>query len=65
LPHIIVDLLRRDLHTYLAPHGHMILAGIIEEREPDLRLTLASHNLTVVNRLNEGDWVSLVVCHHP
>jgi ribosomal protein L11 methyltransferase len=61
LPHIIVELVRRGLHTYLAPGGRMILAGIIEEREPELRETLAEQYLTVVNRLAEGDWVSLVV----
>ena len=61
LPHIIVELLRRGLHTYLAPGGRMILAGIIEEREPDLRSALAERNLTVVNRLTEGDWLALVV----
>ena len=61
LPHVIVELLRRGLHTYLAPGGRMILAGIIEEREPDLRSALAERNLTVVNRLTEGDWLALVV----
>jgi ribosomal protein L11 methyltransferase len=61
LPHVIIELLRRGLHTYLAPGGRMILAGIIEEREPDLRSALAERNLTVVNRLAEGDWLSLVV----
>ena len=28
---------KRDCDTYLAPGGRMILAGIIEEREPDVR----------------------------
>jgi len=61
LPHVIVELLRRGLHTYLAPGGRMILAGIIEEREPDLRSALAERNLTVVNLLTEDDWLALVV----
>ena len=36
----------------------MILAGIIEEREPEVRAALTEHGLTVVRRLGMGDWVS-------
>ncbi len=61
LPHIIIALLEAGLHTYLAPGGRMILAGIIEEREPEVLAALAECNLTVVRRLVEGDWVGLVV----
>jgi ribosomal protein L11 methyltransferase len=60
LPHVIIGLLEVGLHTYLAPGGRMILAGIIEEREPEVRAALAEHGLTVARRLVMGDWVSLV-----
>ncbi len=60
LPHVIIGLLEAGLHTYLAPDGRMILAGIIEEREPEVRAALADHGLSVVRRLGMGDWVSLV-----
>ena len=60
LPHVIIGLLEAGLHTYLAPGGRMIFAGIIEEREPDVRAALAEHGLAVVRRLGMGDWVSLV-----
>lgn len=60
LPHVITALLDAGLHTYLAPGGRMILAGIIEEREPDVREALARRRLAVVSRLGQGDWVSLV-----
>ena len=43
------------------PGGRMILAGIIEEREPEVARSLAEHGLTVRQRLGQGDWVSLVV----
>jgi ribosomal protein L11 methylase PrmA len=39
----------------------MILAGIIEAREPELCDYLADHGLRVVRRLGQGDWVSLTV----
>jgi len=61
LPHIILALLEAGLHTCLAPAGRMILAGIIEEREPEVRAALAARGLAVVKRLGSGDWVGLVV----
>ena len=61
LPHVITGLLDLGLARHLAPQGRMILAGIIEEREPDLRRHLERHGLNVSRRLAQGDWVSLVV----
>jgi len=61
LPHVIVSLLEGGLHTHLAPGGRMVLAGIITEREPEVRAALAAVGLEVVERLSEGDWIALVV----
>ncbi len=61
LPHVIVGLLDAGLPAYLAPGGVLILAGIIEEREPDVRAALVRHGLAVHRRLLQGDWVGLVV----
>jgi len=60
LPDVITDLLDAGLSAFLAPGGVMVLAGIIAEREGDVRAALARHGLTVVNRLVQGDWVGLV-----
>jgi ribosomal protein L11 methyltransferase len=65
LPHVIQMLLEAGLHTCLAPGGWMILAGIIEEREPEVLASLAGHGLTVVRRLAEGDWIGLVCTRAP
>jgi ribosomal protein L11 methyltransferase len=61
LPHVITALLDLGLARHLAPNGRMILAGIIEEREPELRSHLERYGLKVARRLTQGDWVSLVV----
>ncbi len=61
LPHVIRALIEQGLHTYRAAGGQMILAGIIEEREPELVAFLAEQGLTVRQRLGQGDWVALVV----
>jgi ribosomal protein L11 methyltransferase len=60
LPHVIIGLLEAGLHTYLAPGGRMVLAGIIEEREDEVRSALAERGLSVDQRLGMGDWVSLL-----
>jgi ribosomal protein L11 methylase PrmA len=39
----------------------MVLAGIIEAREPEVRAALAGHHLAVEWRSVAGDWVALVV----
>jgi ribosomal protein L11 methyltransferase len=62
LPHIIIGLLEAGLHSYLAPGGRMIFAGIIEAREPEVRAALAERGLMVEKRSVEGDWVALVAC---
>jgi ribosomal protein L11 methyltransferase len=61
LPHIITSLLERGLHSHLAPHGRMVLAGIIREREDDVKTALAEHGLSIGRRLIQEDWVALVV----
>jgi ribosomal protein L11 methyltransferase len=61
LPHIIASLLERAVTRHLAPHGRMILAGIILEREGDVKTALAEQGLEVCARLTQEDWVALVV----
>ncbi len=61
LPHIITALLDQGLANHLAPGGRLILAGIIEAREADLRSYLSGRGLSVTRRLAQGDWVSLTV----
>jgi len=63
LPHIIIGLLEAGLHSYLAPGGRMILAGIIEAREPEVRAALAERGLMIERRSVEGDWVVIVARH--
>ena len=64
LPHIIASLLERGLQKHLAPGGRMVLAGIIEEREPDVVATLVGYDLKVEKRLVSEDWVALVAADY-
>jgi len=60
LPHVITALLEAGIQHHLAPGGRLILAGIIEARERDVRAALTGYDFIVIERLIEGDWVALV-----
>lgn len=45
----------------LAPNGHLILSGILNERALLVVDAAARHGLQLVDRKEEGDWVALVV----
>lgn len=60
LPHVITALLAAGIHAHLAPRGRLILAGIIQEREGDVRAALAECNLAIMKQVTEGDWSALV-----
>jgi ribosomal protein L11 methyltransferase len=49
-----------DLVAALAPGGTLVLAGIIEGRESEVRAAFDALDLTFVRRAQEEDWVSLV-----
>jgi ribosomal protein L11 methyltransferase len=62
LANIVAAVLQKiaaDLSTHLAPHGTLIIAGIIATEEEDTAAAFAGHGLRVVARDQEGDWVSL------
>ncbi|HXF61338.1 MAG TPA: 50S ribosomal protein L11 methyltransferase [Caldilineaceae bacterium] len=45
----------------LAPGGHMVLSGIIEEKGEMVAAAAARHGLELVDRRQENDWLALVV----
>ncbi len=60
LAEIIVYLLP-DAVTRLAPQGRILLAGIIAEQEHLVQAKITELGLTVIERLNRGDWIGLAV----
>ena len=66
LAEVLVGLLDGDcgnvpLCEPLAPGGHLILSGILEDRVEIVQSAAARHGLREVDRLQEGDWVALVM----
>ena len=51
-----------DIAARLAPDGTAILSGIIEERVPDIYAALDAQHLRCVKKINQEEWVALVVC---
>ena len=44
----------------LKPNGHLLLAGIINDKEAAIRQTLAANELIVQETLYMGDWVGII-----
>ena len=62
LANIVAAVLQKiagDLASHLAPHGRLILAGIIATEEPETVAAFESQGLLTRSRDQEGDWVSL------
>lgn len=53
-------MLARDAERALAPEGVLILSGIFQWQEPQLREAYLSLGLELATRLTLGDWVTLV-----
>lgn len=49
------------LVRHTKPGGHLVLAGIIQQREDDVVAAFAEQGATVVTRRQFDDWVSLVL----
>ena len=59
LAEVIVFLLDEGMADLLAADGVLIMSGIIEPRAGDVLAALECHNMSLVERLEEGDWVAL------
>jgi len=62
LSNILIDIMA-DLKAALAPEGHLILSGIINEQEQPFLESLAQHHLQIQARHEDGDWIAFVVQH--
>jgi ribosomal protein L11 methyltransferase len=49
-----------SLAERLAPVGHVVVAGLIESQETEIREGLRNQGLEIVERTQEKDWVALV-----
>ena len=59
---VLVDL-AAPLAGHLAPGGRLVASGIIEPRASEVIGAMAAAGLEPVRRLEEEDWVSLVLAH--
>ncbi|MCW5874028.1 MAG: 50S ribosomal protein L11 methyltransferase [Anaerolineales bacterium] len=56
---VLVRLLAGGLGRLVTPGGVLILSGILNEQEPDLRSALQTAGFTVIAEQRSGDWLAL------
>ncbi len=59
LAHILIQLMP-ELAAAVAPGGQLILSGMIEPQEADVRTAAESYGLRVIARRQQEDWVALI-----
>jgi len=58
---ILIRLTEAGLGTLVSPDGILILSGILDEREADIRAMVEANHLKIVERRQMGDWVAFVL----
>lgn len=53
------------MERHLAPGGRMAFAGILEDRLPALADAIAAHGLAIIEKIQEGEWVTLLIGRGP
>ena len=61
LARVIIQLCEQNLGRTLRSGGLAIFAGLIDTQEYGVREALASQGLRVIDRLQDKDWVCLIV----
>jgi ribosomal protein L11 methyltransferase len=56
---ILIEL-NEGIVAFVRPGGILVLSGIIEDRIEDTLETYATHDLELIDRQQEADWLSLV-----
>ncbi len=62
---ILIRLMEAGLGTLVAPGGKLILSGILDEKESDIRAAVASHQLEIIEHRQMGDWIAFVLTPRP
>lgn len=57
---ILIEILA-DLKKILKENGHLILSGILAEKENFMNEAIKQNNLTILNRKQKNDWISLLL----
>ncbi|SUW06035.1 50S ribosomal protein L11 methyltransferase [Brachyspira pilosicoli] len=57
---ILIEILP-DLKKILKENGHLILSGILAEKESFMNEAIKQNNLTILNRKQKNDWISILL----
>ena len=59
LTHILIRLLDDGMGDLVAPGGVLLLSGVLDEKEAELREALARHGYEITERRQMDDWLGL------
>lgn len=62
---VLVRLLAGGLGRLVAPGGVLVLSGILEDQEPELRTALAASGFAITSEQRSGDWLALAAKPSP
>ncbi len=62
---ILIRLMEAGMGTLVTPGGKLILSGILDEKEADIRAALEKYQLDILERRQMGDWIAFVVRPRP
>lgn len=57
---ILIEIMS-DLKKLLKENSHLILSGILLEKEPDINHCIIEHKLKIINRKIKNDWAALTI----
>ncbi|UYN90274.1 MAG: 50S ribosomal protein L11 methyltransferase [Anaerolineales bacterium] len=60
---VLVRLLAAGLARLVAPGGVLVLSGILNEQEPELRTALSAAGFAILAEQRSGDWLALAAKH--
>lgn len=61
LANVILNLFGQNLAALVQPGGALLLSGIMEPQEAEVQQLAEKEGFTLIERLTEGDWVSLAL----
>jgi ribosomal protein L11 methyltransferase len=62
---VIIRLLGGELGSLLAPGGHLVLSGILEEQVDSVVAAMHSNGISLIKQEQKGDWAALVGQYSP
>lgn len=58
---VITRLLAEGINDIVAPHGNLVLSGILEEQAKEVEVAVQAGGMRLIEKRQDGDWLALMV----